>query len=670
MPSKRELANAIRVLSMDAVQKANSGHPGAPMGMADIAEVLWNNFLRHNPMDPNWFNRDRFVMSNGHGSMLLYSLLHLSGYDLSIEDIKQFRQLHSKTPGHPEYGYTPGIETTTGPLGQGLANAVGMAISERTLAAEFNHDELDIVDHNTYFTVGDGCLMEGISHEACSLAGTLGLGKLIGFYDSNQISIDGNISGWFTDDTGARFEAYNWHVIKDIDGHNTDDIIAALDSARLVVDKPSLICCNTIIGWGSPNKAGKESCHGAPLGEDEILATRETLGWKHKAFFIPDEYYDAWDAKDRGIKLQQTWQEKYTAYEEKFPQQAKEFKRRMQGELPKNWLECTNKYIKEVAHKGESIASRLASKQTLDAYGALLPELIGGSADLAGSNLTIWAGSKAITHDSWPGNYIYYGVREFAMCAINNGISLHGGHIPYAATFLIFSEYARNALRMAALMQQRSIFIFTHDSIGLGEDGPTHQAVEQAATLRMIPNMTVWRPCDAVESAVAWQQAIEKSNGPSSLLFSRQKLEHIERTHEQIKNISKGGYILLDCIGTPETIIIATGSELGLAMSVASELNNEGYNIRVVSMPSTNVFDAQDQLYRETVLPSSCRKRIAVEAGVTDYWRKYVGLDGLVLGVDSFGESAPAEKVFEHFGLTAVELNKMVKQLSKKRVSE
>ena len=663
MPSRRELANVIRILSMDAVQKANSGHPGAPMGMADIAEVLWNNFLRHNPADPNWFDRDRFVMSNGHGSMLLYALLHLSGYQLSIEDIKQFRQLHSKTPGHPEYGYTPGIETTTGPLGQGLANAVGMAIAERSLAAEFNRDELNIVDHHTYFTVGDGCLMEGISHEACSLAGTLGLGKLIGFYDSNQISIDGNIAGWFTDDTATRFEAYNWHVIRDVDGHNAEQIIAALDSARLVTDKPSLICCNTTIGWGAPNKQGKASSHGAPLGEDEILATREALGWKHEAFCIPDEYYDAWNAKDRGIMLQQQWQDKYTAYQAKFPQQAKEFRRRMQGELPKNWLEFSQQHIQQVAKKSESIASRLASKQTLDAYGTFLPELIGGSADLAGSNLTIWSGSKAISRASGLGNYIYYGVREFAMCAINSGIVLHGGYIPYAATFLIFSEYARNALRMAALMQQRSIFIFTHDSIGLGEDGPTHQAVEQAATLRMIPNMTVWRPCDAVESAVAWQQAIAHSTGPSALLFSRQKLAHIERTPEQIKNISKGAYILLDCADKPAVIIIATGSELDLAMIVASELNNEGYNIRVVSMPSTDIFDKQDQSYRDTVLLPDCRKRIAVEAGITDYWRKYVGLDGLVMGVDSFGESAPAKAVFEHFGLTVGELKKMVKRL-------
>ena len=665
MPSRRELANAIRALSMDAVQKANSGHPGAPMGMADMAEVLWNDFLRHNPANPGWPDRDRFVMSNGHASMLLYSLLHLSGYDLSIEDIKQFRQLHSKTPGHPEYGLTPGIETTTGPLGQGVANAVGMAIAERALAAEFNKDKLDIVNHHTYFSVGDGCLMEGISHEACSLAGTLRLGKLIGFYDSNSISIDGDIKGWFTEDTAARFEAYGWHVIRDVDGHDADQIITALNDARSVTDKPSLICCTTVIGWGSPNKQGKESSHGAPLGDDEIALTREALGWKYDPFVVPDEYYEAWNAKERGAQLESEWNKKFSTYEERYPDQAAEFKRRMKGELPENWSEASADYIKETAEAGESIASRQASQKALNGYGALLPELIGGSADLAGSNLTLWSGSKGIDGNSGAGNYIYYGVREFAMCAINNGLALHGGYIPYAATFLIFSEYARNALRMAALMKQRNIFVFTHDSIGLGEDGPTHQAVEQAATLRLMPNMTVWRPCDAAESAVAWQMAIEKDTGPSSLLFSRQKLAHMQRTSEQIENIKKGAYVLLDCEGEAEVIVIATGSEVELTMSTANKLNKTGHKIRVVSMPATDLFDTQDQSYRDSVLPPSCRKRISVEAGVTDYWRKYVGLDGRVLGVDNFGESAPANEVFEYFGLTASKLEEVIIDLEK-----
>jgi len=665
MPSRRELANAIRALSMDAVQKANSGHPGAPMGMADIAEVLWNDFLQHNPANPEWPDRDRFVMSNGHGSMLLYSLLHLSGYDLSIEDIKQFRQLHSKTPGHPEYGYTPGIETTTGPLGQGAANAVGMAIAERALAAEFNQDGLDIVDHYTYFSVGDGCLMEGISHEACSLAGTLKLGKLIGIYDSNKISIDGDIEGWFTDDSAIRFESYGWHVIRDVDGHDADQIIAAFNEARSITDKPSLICCATVIGWGSPNKQGKGSCHGAPLGDDEIALTREILGWKHDPFVVPDEYYAGWNARDRGAQLETEWNRKFSAYQEKYPHQAAEFKRRIQGKLPDGWSEASANYIKNTAEAGEDMASRQASQKALNAYGPLLPELIGGSADLAGSNLTIWSGSKSIGGESGAGNYLYYGVREFAMFAINSGIALHGGFIPYGATFLIFSDYARNALRMAALMKQRNIFVFTHDSIGLGEDGPTHQAVEQAATLRLIPNMTVWRPCDAVESAVAWQMAIEKDTGPSSLLFSRQKLAHIPRSPEQIECIRKGAYVLLDCEGKPEVIVIATGSEVEMAMHAAGKLNEAGHKIRVVSMPATDLFDAQDQSYRDLVLPPTCRKRISVEAGVTDYWRKYVGLDGKSLGVDSFGESAPAKDVFEHFGLTAASLEEMIKDLAK-----
>jgi transketolase len=664
MPSRRELANAIRALSMDAVQKANSGHPGAPMGMADMAEVLWNDFLQHNPTNPDWPDRDRFVMSNGHGSMLLYSLLHLSGYDLSIEDLKQFRQLHSKTPGHPEYGYTPGIETTTGPLGQGVANAVGMAIAERALAAEFNHDDLDIVNHHTYFSVGDGCLMEGISHEACSLAGTLQLGKLIGFYDSNSISIDGDIEGWFTDDTAARFEAYGWHVIRDVDGHDADQIIAALNNARSEASKPTLICCTTVIGWGSPNKQGKESSHGAPLGDDEIALTREALDWKFDAFVIPDEYYAGWDAKQRGAQLEAEWNKKFSAYQKKYPEQAAEFIRRTEGKLPDNWAEASAEYIKATAETGEDIASRQASQKALNSYGALLPELIGGSADLAGSNLTLWSGSKGIDGKSGAGNYIYYGVREFAMCAINNGLTLHGGFIPYGATFLIFSDYARNALRMAALMKQRNIFVFTHDSIGLGEDGPTHQAVEQAATLRLIPNMTVWRPCDDVESAVAWQMAIEKITGPSSLLFSRQKLAHMPRSAEQIENIRKGAYVLLNCEGDPEVIVIATGSEVELAMSTANKLNASGQKVRVVSMPATDLFDAQEQSYRDSVLPPACRQRISVEAGVTDYWRKYVGLDGKVLGVDNFGESAPASDVFKHFDLTAEKLEAMIQDMA------
>ena len=663
MPSRRELANAIRVLSMDAVEKANSGHPGAPMGMADIAEVLWNNFLRHNPANPQWPDRDRFVMSNGHGSMLLYALLHLSGYDLSIEDIKQFRQLHSRTPGHPEYGNTPGVEATTGPLGQGLANAVGMAIAERALAAEFNRDELDIVKHYTYFSVGDGCLMEGISHEACSLAGTLRLGKLIGFYDSNSISIDGDVKGWFTDDTATRFEACGWQVIRDVDGHDADEIIDALNAARSVTDKPTLISCTTVIGWGSPNKQGKESSHGAPLGDDEVALTRAALGWQHDAFMIPDEYYAAWDAGDRGSQLEAQWNDKFSAYRKKYPEPAAEFERRVAGQLPANWDETVTAYIQATAGAGENIASRQASQNALNTYAPLLPELIGGSADLTGSNLTLWSDAKGLDKETGAGNYIYYGVREFAMGAINNGIALHGGFIPYGATFLIFSEYARNALRMAALMKQRNIFVFTHDSIGLGEDGPTHQAVEQAASLRLIPNMTVWRPCDDVETAVAWQMAIEKTDGPSCLLFSRQKLAHIPRTIEQIENIRKGAYVLLDCQAVPEVIIIATGSELALAVAAASKINQTTNNVRVVSMPATDLYDRQEQAYRDAVLLPACRKRISVEAGVTDYWRKYVGLDGKVLGVDDFGVSAPANEVFAHFDLTVANLEKMIKYL-------
>jgi transketolase len=663
MLSRRELANAIRALSMDAVQKANSGHPGAPMGMADIAEVLWNDFMRHNPVNPKWPDRDRFIMSNGHGSMLLYSLLHLSGYDLSMDDIKQFRQLHSRTPGHPEYGCTPGVETTTGPLGQGLANAVGMALAERTLAAQFNREEFNIVDHFTYVTVGDGCLMEGISHEACSLAGTLRLDKLIAIFDSNQVSIDGDVSGWCTDDTPGRFESYGWHAIRNIDGHDPEQIKTALEEAQLETSRPSLICCDTVIGWGSPNKQGEAASHGAPLGEEEVQLARESLGWPYDPFVIPDEYYSGWDARERGNRLETVWNEKFQAYSKAFPDLASEFNRRMQGSLPKNWNETVQVYIKRTISQAEDIASRKASQNALDGYGPVLPELIGGSADLAGSNMTVWSGSSPIDGKKANGNYIYYGVREFAMVAINNGIASHGGFIPYCATFLMFSEYARNALRMAALMKIRTIFVFTHDSIGLGEDGPTHQAVEQAATLRLMPNMSVWRPCDAVESAIAWKAAIENDKGPTSLLFSRQTLSHVPRVDGQIKQIERGGYVLQGGGKEPDVIIIATGSEIAIAMQTAEKLNSNGDRVRVVSMPSTDVFDAQTQAYKDTVLPPSCRKRIAIEAGVSDYWRKYVGIDGIVLGVDDFGESAPSATVYEYFGLTEAKLTEMTGSL-------
>ncbi|HEC85982.1 MAG TPA: transketolase [Thioploca sp.] len=651
MPSRRELANAIRALSMDAIQKANSGHPGAPMGMADIAEVLWNGYMNHNPANPKWPNRDRFVMSNGHGSMLLYSLAHLTGYDLSMEEIKKFRQLHSKTPGHPEYGYAPGVETTTGPLGQGIANAVGMAIAEKVLAGQFNRPDQNIIDHYTYVFLGDGCMMEGISHEACSLAGTWGLGKLIAFYDDNGISIDGEVQGWFTDDTPKRFEAYGWHVISKVDGHDAEAVKQAIEQARAVTDKPSLICCKTVIGWGSPNKQGKESCHGAALGADEVALVRKTIGWEHEPFVIPENIYEGWDAKAKGAKLEQAWNEKLAAYEKAYPELAAELNRRSKGELPAHFLEQANTFISSVDAKQEKIASRKASQNALNGLGPLLPELIGGSADLAGSNLTIWKESKGIK-DHADGNYIYFGVREFAMSAIMNGITLHGGFIPYGATFLIFSEYARNALRMAALMKIQSIFVYTHDSIGLGEDGPTHQPVEQTATLRLIPNMAVWRPCDAVESAVAWKMAIKRQKGPSSLIFSRQGLPHQSRSVEQLELIERGGYILLDCDGTPEAIIIATGSEVDLAMGAAKLLNGKGKKVRVVSMPSTDFFDAQDEAYRESVLPSSVTARVAVEAGVTDGWLKYVGLSGKVIGVNRFGESAPAAELFKEYGLT------------------
>ena len=662
MAQRRQLANAIRALSMDAVQKAKSGHPGAPMGMADIAEVLWNDYLQHNPANPDWADRDRFVLSNGHGSMLLYSLLHLSGYDLGIEDLKQFRQLHSRTPGHPEYGYAPGIETTTGPLGQGITNAVGMATAEKVLAAQFNRDGHNIVDHYTYAFMGDGCMMEGISHESCSLAGTLKLGKLMAFWDDNGISIDGRVSGWFTDDTPKRFEAYQWHVVRGVDGHDPDSIRKAIEAARAVTDKPSLICCKTVIGFGAPNLAGTHDCHGAPLGDDEIAATRENIGWSYAPFEVPDDIYAGWNAKNKGARDEADWNTVFDAYKEAHPDLAAAFEQRMAGELPADWEAKSQDFIAAVNDKAETIASRKASQNTLNGYGPLLPELLGGSADLAGSNLTIWSGSEDINKGTG-GNYIHYGVREFGMSAIMNGIALHGGFIPYGATFLMFSEYARNALRMAALMKAHSIFVYTHDSIGLGEDGPTHQPVEQTATLRMIPHMLVWRPCDAVESAVAWKAAVDNSAGPSCLIFSRQNLPHQQRTGDQIAAIGRGGYILRDCDGTPDAIIIGTGSEVSLATEAAEVLAAKGKNIRVVSMPSTNVFDSQDAAYRESVLPAAVTARVAVEAGVTDYWRKYVGLDGKVIGLDTFGESAPAGEVYKHFGITTENVAKAVEDV-------
>jgi len=660
MSSRRELANAIRALSMDAVQKANSGHPGAPMGMADIAEVLYNDYMNHNPANPAWVDRDRFIMSNGHGSMLPYSLLHLTGYDLPMEELQNFRQLHSKTPGHPEYGYAPGIETTTGPLGQGITNGVGMAIAEKALAAHFNRDGHEIVDHNTYVFLGDGCLMEGISHEACSLAGTLGLGKLVAFYDDNNISIDGEVEGWFTDDTPKRFESYGWHVVPGVDGHDADAIKKAIDEARSVTDKPSIICCKTTIGFGSPNKGGKEECHGAPLGEEEIKLTKEALGWAHDAFVIPDEIYAGWDAKEKGKAVEDAWNEKFAAYEADHPLLAQEFVARMNGDLGKDWEAQADTFIKSVAEKGETIASRKASQNAIEGLSSFT-HFMGGSADLAGSNLTIVSNSVPMRADTADANYLNYGVREFGMAAIINGISLHGGFVPYGATFLMFSEYARNALRMAALMQIQHIEVFTHDSIGLGEDGPTHQPVEQTATLRMIPRMSVWRPCDAVETAVAWKAAVQKQNGPTSLILSRQGLAHQDRTDAQIADIAKGGYILKDSNGTPDVIVIATGSEVGLAMEAAEA---SGKNVRVVSMPSTDAFDAQDNDYKESVLPSSVTARVAVEAGVTGFWGKYVGMNGKVIGIDTFGESAPAGDLFKHFGFTVDNVVNAINEVS------
>ncbi|WP_372830952.1 transketolase [Pontibacterium sp.] len=663
MSSRRELANAIRALSMDAVQKAKSGHPGAPMGMADIAEVLWNDFLKHNPTNPMWFDRDRFVLSNGHGSMLIYSLLHLSGYDVSIDDLKNFRQLHAKTAGHPEYGYCPGVETTTGPLGQGISNAIGMAAAEKILAAQFNREGHDIIDHHTYTFLGDGCMMEGISHEACSLAGTLGLGKLVAFWDDNGISIDGEVEGWYTDDNVKRFESYGWQVIPGVDGHDPDQIRAAIEQAKANTEQPTLICCKTIIGFGSPNKEGKEDCHGAPLGDDEIKLTRERLGWEHDAFEVPEEIYADWNAAEAGSHAENEWNERLAAYSNAYPELAADLLRRLSGDLPADFSEKADAYIADVAAKGDTIASRKASQNSLNAYGPLLPELLGGSADLAGSNLTLWSGAKGVEKNDASGNYLFYGVREFGMSAMMNGIALHGGFIPYGATFLVFMEYARNALRMAALMKQRAIHVYTHDSIGLGEDGPTHQPIEQVANLRHTPNMSCWRPCDAVESAVAWKAALERTDGPSALVFSRQNLPHQARTDAQISDIARGGYILRDTDGEPEAILIATGSEVGLAMDAAEALAAEGKQVRVVSMPETNLFDKQDAAYRESVLPASVTARVAVEALQADFWYKYVGLNGKILGMTTFVESAPAGELFKHFGFTTENVVETVKSL-------
>ncbi|MDY7117843.1 transketolase [Halomonas sp. SSL-5] len=661
MPSRFELANAIRALSMDAVQKAKSGHPGAPMGMADIAEVLWNDYLQHNPADPNWADRDRFVLSNGHGSMLLYSLLHLTGYELGLEELQNFRQLHSKCPGHPELGYTPGVETTTGPLGQGLANAVGMAFAEKTLAAQFNRPGHTIVDHHTYVFVGDGCLMEGISHEVSSLAGTQKLGKLIAFYDDNGISIDGEVEGWFTDDTAKRFEAYGWHVVPNVDGHKPEEVRAAIETARSQDDKPSLIICKTVIGFGAPNKQGKEECHGAPLGDDEVAAAREQLGWPHAPFHIPEAIYQGWDATEVGQTRQQAWQARFERYAEAYPELATEFQRRMAGKLP---LELpTEATLQKTQDDAEDIASRKASLNCLNALGPALPELLGGSADLAPSNLTFWDGAKAITPETPDGNYLHYGVREFGMGAIMNGIALHGGFIPYGATFLIFMEYMRNAVRMAALMGKQAIYVFTHDSIGLGEDGPTHQPIEQLTTLRSTPNLLIWRPCDAAETAASWNAALKRQSGPTALILSRQGLPHQARTKQQLANIQRGGYILQDCEGTPELILIATGSEVGLAMDAAAELTQQGRAVRVVSMPSTYRFNGQEAEYRESVLPKAVTKRLAIEASHADYWHKFVGLEGRVIGLKSYGESAPAGDLFKHFGFTVENVLRQANEL-------
>jgi len=661
-PKFNDITGAIRMLAVDAVQKANSGHPGAPMGMAEIADVLWNRHMRHNPGNPKWANRDRFVQSNGHGSMLIYALLHLTGYDLPMSELKRFRQMHSKTPGHPEYGYTVGVETTTGPLGQGITNAVGFAMAEKLLAAEFNKPGHEIVNHNTYVFMGDGCMMEGISHEACALAGTWGLGKLTAFWDDNEISIDGHTDGWFTDDTAKRFEAYGWHVIPNVQGHDSDAIEAAIQAAKKVTDKPTLICCKTVIGAGSPNKEGTHDVHGAALGDAEVAATRAHIGWNYPPFEIPQHVYDAWDAKAKGAALEAEWNKKFAAYKAAFPTEAAEFERRMKGELSANWTGHAAKVIAEINAKGETIATRKASQNAINALQPAVPEFLGGSADLTGSNLTNWVGCKHVKAKS-TGNYISYGVREFGMSHIMNGMALHGGLLPFGGTFLMFSEYARNALRMSALMKQRVIYVFTHDSIGLGEDGPTHQPVEQTATLRYIPNMEVWRPCDTVESAVSWVAAVERKDGPSSLIFSRQNLQFQKRTEAQIADIRKGAYVLSEAAGgKPQAVIIATGSEVDLAIKAQAALAAEGVNVRVVSMPSTNVFDNQTQAYKDSVLPKGM-KRIAVEAGVTSGWYKYVGLDGAVVGMDCFGESAPAPELFKHFGFTAENVVATVKKV-------
>jgi transketolase len=662
--SRRELANAIRALSMDAVQQANSGHPGAPMGMADIAQVLWADHMQHNPSNPDWANRDRFVLSNGHGSMLVYSLLHLTGYALPIEELRNFRQLHSKTPGHPEYGYAPGVETTTGPLGQGLSNAVGMAIAEKTLAAQFNQPDFDVVDHFTYCFLGDGCLMEGISHEVCSLAGTLGLGKLVAFWDDNGISIDGNVEGWFTDNTPARFEAYGWHVIADVDGHDSQAIADAIAAAKTETSKPTLICCKTVIGFGSPNKSGSHACHGAPLGEEEVKAAREFLNWPYAPFEIPADVYAGWDAKASGAEQEQAWDKRFAAYQQTYPELAAELIRRLAGDLPADFDEKADAFIQQSQDSAENVASRKASQNSIETFATLLPEILGGSADLAGSNLTIWSGTKGISADDASGNYVYYGVREFGMSGIMNGIGLHGGFRPFGATFLMFMEYARNAVRMASLMGIPNIFVYTHDSIGQGEDGPTHQPIEQIANLRLTPNLTTWRPCDAAETAVAWKSALVRKDGPSALVFSRQGLPAQARSAEQLANVAKGGYVLKDCSGIPDVILIATGSEIGITVDAAEQLSAEGKAVRVVSMPSTSVFDKQDADYRESVLPRAVTKRVAVEAAHVDFWHKYVGFDGAVVGMSTFGESAPGAALLKHFGITSEAVVKAAKGLN------
>ncbi|HJS21726.1 MAG TPA: transketolase [Steroidobacteraceae bacterium] len=663
MSSRRELANAIRALAMDAVQQANSGHPGAPMGMADIAEVLWRDFLKHNPANPLWWDRDRFVLSNGHGSMLLYSLLHLTGYPVTIEELRNFRQLGARTAGHPEHEPEMGVETTTGPLGQGLTNAVGMAIAERALAANFNRPGLDIVDHYTYVFLGDGCLMEGISHEACSLAGTLKLGKLICFYDDNGISIDGEVEGWFTDDTPARFEAYGWHVVREIDGHDSEAVRRAIEEARLVTDRPSMLCCRTIIGWGAPNKQGTEATHGAPLGADEVSAARQTLGWKHEPFVVPDAIRAQWDARAKGREREADWQRTFERYRKEHPELAAQFERRMRGELPGDFSTAVTSCVEGAVKQAANVATRQSSQAALNALGPFLPELIGGSADLTGSNNTLRKDSKTLSAENPGGNYIYFGVREFGMSAILNGIALHRGFIPYGGTFLTFSDYARNAVRMSAIMKQGTIFVYTHDSIGLGEDGPTHQAVEHVASLRLIPGMTLWRPCDAVETAAAWGAAIEHREGPTCLALTRQSVPHQQRTAVQIAAIRRGGYTLIDCAGTPECIVIATGSEVGIAAEAVRELQKRGRRVRLVSMPSCEVFARNDASYRDEVLPAAVRKRVAVEAGVTGFWGQYVGLDGRVIGIDRFGASGKAPDLFRHFGFTAGRVLETVEEL-------